>query len=108
MGRATATDLARRGATVVIAARDAEKGRDVMTEIRTVTANTDVHFEIVDLASLKSVKKFVNAFMNHFGAPDVIINSAGKMPVNVTYIICLPIIKIIDLYHLRFMSSIKL
>jgi len=72
IGKEAARELARRGAQVVIAARNLEKGRDAVTEI----GGSGVRVEQLDLADLDSVRTFAERFD---GPLDLLINNAGVM-----------------------------
>ncbi|HEX7507867.1 MAG TPA: SDR family NAD(P)-dependent oxidoreductase, partial [Polyangia bacterium] len=52
IGKATVDGLARRGATVVIACRDADRGQAALREITANSGSTDLHLMQLDLASL--------------------------------------------------------
>jgi NAD(P)-dependent dehydrogenase (short-subunit alcohol dehydrogenase family) len=71
IGRAAARALAGAGARVVLAVRDAEKGRAAAA---TMPGETDVRS--LDLASLASVREFAAAWR---GDIDLLINNAGVM-----------------------------
>ena len=55
LGYENALALARAGADVIIAGRDPAKGADAVQRIREAVPNASVRFELVDLASLKSI-----------------------------------------------------
>ena len=57
IGKATAEELARRGAQVTITARDRDKGNAAAADIGQA-AGTEVGVRILDLASLDSVRRF--------------------------------------------------
>ncbi len=76
IGKATATELARRGARVTITARDAERGDAVAAEIAAVTGRT-VGVEQLDLASLASIRAFADRLPTD--RPEVLVNNAGVM-----------------------------
>jgi NAD(P)-dependent dehydrogenase (short-subunit alcohol dehydrogenase family) len=73
LGTATATQLAKVGAHVVLAVRDPAKGNAVAAIIG---GNTEVR--VLDLASLASVRAFAQAWD---GDIDVLVNNAGIMQV---------------------------
>jgi len=76
IGKATATELARRGADVVITARDAAKGRATAAEIVAATGST-VDVADLDLSDLASVRAFAERFLAEEDRLDVLINNAG-------------------------------
>ena len=84
IGKSTATELAKRGARVVMGCRDQHKGEAVARMIRSKTKNPDVFSYQLDLASLSSIKSFVEDFNNRESSLHVLINNAGM---NSTYII---------------------
>jgi NAD(P)-dependent dehydrogenase (short-subunit alcohol dehydrogenase family) len=78
LGKAAATELARLGLTVVIAARNAERGGRACDEIRAETGG-DVHWVPLDLASLASVRRCAAAVLERFDRLDVLVNNAGVL-----------------------------
>jgi NAD(P)-dependent dehydrogenase (short-subunit alcohol dehydrogenase family) len=79
IGKATVAGLAQRGATVVIACRDANKGKAALDEVAAKTGANDVHVMQLDLASLGSVRAFAAAFAAKFSRLDVLVANAGVM-----------------------------
>lgn len=78
IGRAIATGLASRGAEVWLLCRNQARGRKALQGIREQTGNDDLHLEIVDLASLKSVTAFAERFPRE--KVDVLVHNAGVLP----------------------------
>ena len=78
IGRAVAAECVSRGARVVLACRDVTKTMVVMATIRRAVPAADVHFLLLDLASLDSVRACADAFMARFGHLNVLVNNAGK------------------------------
>lgn len=77
LGYATARELARHGAHVVLACRDAGRGKDAEERIRAEAPGADVRFAPLDLADLASVRTFAS---EHKGDRlDLLINNAGLM-----------------------------
>lgn len=78
LGRAAARALAARGAEIRLLCRSEERGREAEETLRGETGNPEVHLELVDLASLASVR----AFARRWGARpvDVLIHNAGVLP----------------------------
>ncbi|KAG8122561.1 hypothetical protein E2320_018043 [Naja naja] len=54
IGKATAVDLAQRGARVILACRDKERGESAVHDVRQESGNSEVILMILDLASLNS------------------------------------------------------
>nr|XP_028564143.1 dehydrogenase/reductase SDR family member 13-like [Podarcis muralis] len=77
IGKATALDLARRGARVILACRDRERGESAVYDIRRESGNNEVLFMSLDLASFKSVRAFAAAFLRSEPRLDILINNAG-------------------------------
>lgn len=77
IGYATALELARRGAKVILGCRDDQKGKDAAAAIIKATKNKAVKYIYLDLSSLKSVRAFVEEFKNTEAKLDVLINNAG-------------------------------
>ena len=78
IGLATAEELARRGATVMITARDEAKGAAAVDRIR---ANTRIDVELgdLDLSRLESVRSFADRYQAEHDHLDVLVNNAGVM-----------------------------
>ena len=79
LGYETALALAQHGAEVILAARNADKGRDAVASIRAVAPQANLHFARVDLASLASVTEFSASMLEQGRAVDVLVNNAGVM-----------------------------
>ena len=79
LGYETARMLAQHGARVILAGRNAEKGRKAIGDIRTVAAHADVAFELVDLGSLASVAALSDRLISAGEPLDILVNNAGVM-----------------------------
>ncbi|XP_072520367.1 dehydrogenase/reductase SDR family member 13-like [Salminus brasiliensis] len=77
IGKATALALALRGARVILACRSKQRGEDAARDIRRESGNDEVVFMQLDLASLKSIRSFVENFLKTESRLDVLINNAG-------------------------------
>lgn len=79
LGYETSLALAASGAEVIIAGRNAEKGADAVAKIRRLVHSADVKFELVDLASLKSIDEFGKRFCAQYDTLDLLVNNAAVM-----------------------------
>ncbi|WP_438017675.1 SDR family oxidoreductase [Sorangium sp. So ce315] len=77
IGKETARGLAQRGATVVLACRDTEKGEAAREDIARTTGNEDVRVMALDLASKASIRSFGESFRAARERLDVLVNNAG-------------------------------
>ncbi|GAA0393676.1 hypothetical protein GCM10009530_51380 [Microbispora corallina] len=79
IGFETATVLAARGASVILAVRDTDKGRRAAAEITEATPDADVAVQRLDLASLASVRAAADELRATRDRVDLLINNAGIM-----------------------------
>ncbi|XP_034557367.1 dehydrogenase/reductase SDR family member 13-like [Notolabrus celidotus] len=79
VGKATALDLARRGARVILACRNKEKAETAAYDLRRESGNSQVVFMQLDLASFKSIRNFAETFLKTEPRLDLLINNAGVM-----------------------------
>jgi retinol dehydrogenase-12 len=77
VGKATAVELARKGFTVVMAARNAAKAEEVKWEITKSTGNADADYIVGDLSSLRQVHQLAETFKQRYAHLDVLLNNAG-------------------------------
>lgn len=77
LGKATALELAKRGARVILACRDREKAQKALIDIRNQSRNGILKVLELDLASFDSIKKFSEEFLLSEDRLDVLINNAG-------------------------------
>ncbi|MEV4868481.1 oxidoreductase [Streptomyces syringium] len=77
IGYITARELARRGARVVLACRDATRGKAAEEQVRAEAPGADVVFAPLDLADLASVRAFAADLKDD--RLDLLINNAGVM-----------------------------
>lgn len=75
LGLASARQLAARGATVVLAVRNPDRGRAAADTIRTEVPDAELEIADLDVSSLASVRAFVAGQRDR--AVDVLINNAG-------------------------------
>lgn len=79
IGFQTAAVLADRGARVVLAVRDVDKGKDAASRITATSPHADITVQRLDLASLSSVREAADALTITFPEIDLLINNAGVM-----------------------------
>jgi len=77
IGKSTAIELARMGATVVIIGRDAQKTFEVVKEIRATSGNPNVDSLLADLSSQREVRRLATDFKRKYSQLHVLINNAG-------------------------------
>ena len=77
IGKATALELARLGSTVVMVARNKQKGEAAQSEIKKESGNRSVDLLLADLSSLDSVRKLASQFQTNYQKLHVLINNAG-------------------------------
>jgi NAD(P)-dependent dehydrogenase (short-subunit alcohol dehydrogenase family) len=94
IGFAAAQALAAHGAQVVIAVRNADKGRAAVESIRRAHSEAAVEVMALDLSDLRSVRDFAEALRGRYGALDLLINNAGVM--------ALPYRQTVDGFELQF------
>lgn len=79
IGKVTATDLAGRGASVVIVGRNREKSQRTVEHIRRESGNTQVEYLIADLSVQAEIHQLAEKFKEQFDRLDVLINNAGAI-----------------------------
>ncbi|MEO8816394.1 MAG: SDR family NAD(P)-dependent oxidoreductase [Mycobacterium sp.] len=79
IGYATAAVLADRGARVVLAVRNLDKGNAAAARIRAASPHADVTLAQLDLSSLDSVRTAADALRSAYPRIDLLINNAGVM-----------------------------
>jgi NAD(P)-dependent dehydrogenase (short-subunit alcohol dehydrogenase family) len=77
IGLETAVALAGAGARTLITARDATRGADAVTAIRSRSGSEDVELVVFDLASLASVRAGAAEILERCPRIDVLVNNAG-------------------------------
>jgi NAD(P)-dependent dehydrogenase (short-subunit alcohol dehydrogenase family) len=77
IGRAASLALAKMGATVVMVARNKERGEAARSEIIRESQNGSVDLLLADLSSLESVRQLATEFQRKYSKLHVLINNAG-------------------------------
>ncbi len=79
LGFLTARELARKGARVIMTARDEGRGRMALARIRAELADAAVELRRLDLADLDDVGAFAEALLAESRPIDLLVNNAGVM-----------------------------
>jgi len=98
LGFVDALELARAGARVILAGRNAAKGQRAVAQVLSEVPAASIQFEQVDLANLSSVAAFGARLRDRYERLDMLINNAGVM-VPPTYI------ETIDGFELQFATN---
>jgi len=81
IGFETALALAGKGAQVVLAVRNLEKGQAAADRILNRFPPSNLEIMLLDLASLESIRQFAESFLQKHPALDLLINNAGVMAI---------------------------
>jgi NAD(P)-dependent dehydrogenase (short-subunit alcohol dehydrogenase family) len=79
LGYETALALAERGAHVVLAVRNLDKGKDAAARITAAAPHADVALQELDLTSLESIRAAAGQLRGAHDRIDLLINNAGVM-----------------------------
>ncbi|WP_218916426.1 SDR family oxidoreductase [Calidithermus chliarophilus] len=77
IGKQTALELARMGATVVLVARDRARGRAALEEIGAKTGNENLELLVADLSAQADVRRLAAEFKRRHDRLHVLVNNAG-------------------------------
>ena len=84
IGKAAATEFAKRGAKLTIIGRSREKTEQVLAELQNVSGNQNIGFLLCDLSRMADVKRAADEYKAKHNRLDVLVNNAGatlKSPV---------------------------
>ncbi|MHC9291100.1 SDR family NAD(P)-dependent oxidoreductase [Mycobacterium sp. LTG2003] len=79
LGYETARALAAKGAHVVIAVRNLDKGREAADRIRAAAPKADLKLQALDVGSLDSIRTAADELRSAYPRIDLLINNAGVM-----------------------------
>ncbi|OGX88537.1 SDR family NAD(P)-dependent oxidoreductase [Hymenobacter glacialis] len=79
IGKVTATELAKKGAHLVLLARNADKATATQHEIQAAAGHQRVDVLLADLADLASVRRAAAEFNARYPRLDVLVNNAGLL-----------------------------
>lgn len=77
IGKALALEIAKTGLTLVMIARDAERGQAALQEIRRRATNPNIDLELCDLSVLSSVRNVAEILKSKYEKVNVLINNAS-------------------------------
>ena len=77
IGMVTAQVLARQGATLIVVARNAERGAATVSRIQQETGNSAVELMVADLSVQAQVRQLASEIQHRFARLDVLVNNAG-------------------------------
>jgi NAD(P)-dependent dehydrogenase (short-subunit alcohol dehydrogenase family) len=77
IGKQTAIELARLGATVLLHGRSAERGKAAMEEVRRITGSDNLDYVAADLSSQKQVRAMAAQVHERYDRLHVLINNAA-------------------------------
>ena len=83
-----------KGAHVVIACRDPERGQDALRRLREAEPGGKIELMTLDLADLSSVRRFAGEFLERHGALHALCNNAGVMAI--------PLRRTVDGFEMQF------
>lgn len=79
IGKVTALELAKLGATVFAVGRDAQRGEATVAEIKQLSGNPDVHPLLCDFSSQASIRKLAGAYRQKHDRLHLLVNNAGAI-----------------------------
>jgi NAD(P)-dependent dehydrogenase (short-subunit alcohol dehydrogenase family) len=79
IGYETARALAWKGATVLLACRNQEKGAAALRQMKSEYSKAKLELSLLDLANLASVHRFADEFTSRHDRLELLINNAGVM-----------------------------
>ena len=81
IGFQNSIQFTRKHGTVIIACRNIDKGQKSLDKLKKKVPDAQVELSRLDLASLASIKEFVETFKQKYNRLDVLLNNAGIMMV---------------------------
>lgn len=79
LGYVTTRELARHGAHVIMAVRNATKGEEALQKLRAGQPDASLELRLLDLSDLDSIHAFATGIIANHVPVDVLINNAGIM-----------------------------
>jgi 3-oxoacyl-[acyl-carrier protein] reductase len=80
LGKATALELAKEGAHVLISSRNEEELQSTAKEIIELSGNHQVYFATCDMTKPEDIQALVETAVNKLGGVDILVNNTGGPP----------------------------
>jgi NAD(P)-dependent dehydrogenase (short-subunit alcohol dehydrogenase family) len=80
LGKATARELARLGATVHLVVRNDQRGKAAVAELAGEVPGADLHVERCDVSDLDDVRRCATDLVARLDRVDVLVHNAGALP----------------------------
>lgn len=81
IGLEAAREFARKGAQTILACRSPDRGRKAVRELHAEYSDARAELMALDLASLASIRRFAQEFVQTHSRLDILVNNAGIMAV---------------------------
>ncbi|GER91777.1 short-chain dehydrogenase [Dictyobacter vulcani] len=79
IGKVSALELAKLGATVIMVCRNRSKGEEAQAEIKRISGNQNVDLLTADMSSIASVRQLAQEVTAKYPQLHVLLNNAGRM-----------------------------
>ena len=79
LGKITARELAKMGATVIMVARSEARGKAALADVQQASGSSQVHLMLADLSSQDSTRQLAEQFKAQYNRLDVLVNNAGAI-----------------------------
>lgn len=81
MGLATAIELAKQGAHVIMVCRNQHRGEEALYQVSKKSGSKSISLMLCNLGSFSSIQRFAKSFEGQFNQLDVLINNAGVVTI---------------------------
>lgn len=79
IGKETAREIAKSGATTVLVARNKAKGEAVVEELKRSTNNEKIDLLVADLSVISEIRRCADEFKSKYDRLDILVNNAGAI-----------------------------